>query len=80
MSGACPISFADIEAYCNLKGIYSLFERQKLLHFIDVLDRQWMAKHYAKQKGEVDKHNTNPRTRQSSPTESPRRRPRTRVS
>jgi hypothetical protein len=43
MSGACPISFADIEAYCNLKGIYSLFERQRLLHFIDVLDRHWMV-------------------------------------
>jgi hypothetical protein len=79
MSGACPISFADIEAYCNLKGIYSLFERQRLLHFIDVLDRHWMVKHYEKQKGEMDRLNNKPRTRQSPEPKSPRR-PRTRVS
>lgn len=78
MNGACPISFSDIEAYCHLKGIYSLFERQRLLHFLDVLDRHWMSKHYEKQKGDMDRLTNKPRTRQSPEPQRPR--PRTRVS
>lgn len=78
MSGACPISYSDIEAYCHLKGIYSLFERQRLLHFIDILDRHWMSKHYEKQKETMDNLNNKPRTRPSP--QQPRPRPRTRVS
>lgn len=50
MSGACPISYSDIDAYCQLKGIYSLLERERLLNYLDVLDRHWMSKHYEKQK------------------------------
>jgi hypothetical protein len=79
MSGACPISYADIEAYCNLKGIYSLFERQRLLHFIDILDRHWMVKHYEKQEKRIQEVTKKPRPRQSLEPKSPRR-PRTRVS
>lgn len=50
MGGALPITYSDIHAYCSLKGIYSLIERERLVNFIDLLDRHWMTKHYEKVK------------------------------
>lgn len=44
MSGPLPVQYADIEAYCNLKGIYLLGERERLLRLLDPLDREWMTK------------------------------------
>lgn len=44
MSGPLPVSYGDIESYCNLKGIYLLGERERLLRLLDPLDREWMIK------------------------------------
>jgi hypothetical protein len=46
MAGPLPFAYADIEAYCNLKGIYLLGERERLLRLLDPLDREWMQKAY----------------------------------
>lgn len=78
MSGAVPITYSDMEAYCRLKGIYSLLERERLVRFLDILDRHWMAKHYEKQKQrEQQATKTPPKT---PPLPSRRNPPRTRVS
>lgn len=47
MAGPAPITFTDIEAYCRLKAIYSLSERERLLRLLDPLDREWMAAAHA---------------------------------
>jgi hypothetical protein len=52
MNGPLPLTYADIEAYCNLRGIYTLYERQRLLRFLDLLDQEWMKDFYAKQEAE----------------------------
>lgn len=54
MSGALPITYSDIHAYCLLKGIYSLHERERLTRFLDALDRHWIANHYEKQKKSME--------------------------
>lgn len=48
-NGPLPITFQDIHAYCSLKGIYSLGDRERLLRFIDVLDKKWMQSFHEKQ-------------------------------
>lgn len=80
MSGAVPITFVDMEAYCALKGIYSLYERQRLIHFIDLLDRHWMAKHYEKAKKKEDTSATSDPRHFLKRPKTPRPKPRKRVS
>lgn len=50
MSGPVPLTYTDIEAYCRLKGIYSLGERERLLRGLDALDREYMARAYEESK------------------------------
>ncbi|ARK07418.1 hypothetical protein LAV_00018 [Sphingobium phage Lacusarx] len=49
MAGPIPFTYTDIKSYCELKGIYSLSERERLLRFIDALDREWMKNAYEEQ-------------------------------
>lgn len=64
-SGPVPITFSDIEAYCRLKGIYSLLEREYLLRLLDSLDRHWMANHYEKSAKEQKRDNPKPSSKPS---------------
>lgn len=42
MGGFLPFSYTEIEAYCRLKGIYSLGDRERLLRLLEVLDAEWI--------------------------------------
>ena len=42
MGGFLPFSYTEIEAYCRLKGIYSLGDRERLLNLLEVLDAEWI--------------------------------------
>jgi hypothetical protein len=67
-SGPLPLSYSDIEAYCRMKGIYSLGDRERLLSLLDPLDRQWMADSYK----EADKKTSkNPKPGQQNERSSP---------
>lgn len=73
--GPLPITYSDIDSYCRLKGIDLLVEREKLLRFIDALDRAYMADTYEKQKVE-DARNSGA-TPPPPPSQSPPRHGRT---
>lgn len=68
MGTPVPFKFSELEAYCRLKGIYSLGERERLLRLIDVLDREWMRQTLEKQEQE----NPSPTSR-APPSHSPPR-------
>jgi hypothetical protein len=61
MGGYLPFSYSEIDAYCRLKGIYSLGDRERLLHFLELLDAEWI-------KAYVERENKkNPSSKGSSP-------------
>lgn len=75
MNGALPIPFHEIEAFCSLKGIYSLGERERLFRMIDVLDREWMRQHVEKvekSSSSTEKDITPPPPSHSPPRNAPR--------
>ena len=54
MSGPVPITMADIEAYARYRGIFSIYERDRLLIYLRCLDQEWMTNHYDEQKKRSD--------------------------
>lgn len=76
MGGALPFSYTEIEAYCRLKGIYALGERERLLHFLDLLDREWLKAYIEKERRENPTPSSLPPPSHSPPRVAPRR-PRT---
>lgn len=60
MSGPVPITMMDIEAYARFRGIASAIERDRLLHYLRVLDQEWMTNHYTEQKKRGEQPGTQP--------------------
>jgi len=52
MGGYLPFSYIEIEAYCRLKGITTLNERERLLRLLDALDAAWMKAYVEKSERE----------------------------
>lgn len=75
-AGPLPISYSDILAYCRLRDIRAASEKERLLRFIDVLDKVFMADAYKNAGKEAptppsksERHRADaPRQRRRSPT------------
>lgn len=62
-----PIPYNEINAYCSLKGITSLSDRERLLRFISALDHEWMRAHAEQAETDSAKGNLTPPPPSHSP-------------
>lgn len=67
MGGYLPLSYSEIEAYCRLKGIYSLGERERLVRLLEILDHQWIKDYIEKESKERPSSKGKPPPSQSPP-------------
>lgn len=60
-NGPQPLSVHDLQAYAALKGIRRDDDVDQMLHIIGLMDDEWLADWYAREKARQDKTTSPPR-------------------